>query len=88
MMSKPAVGKRIKLLGAMVNPDSTWMPVEEGMAKDLEGTIVHMNFDGPPEYHQISVNWDNGRTLAILPYSDSFIVLDYADVFTKHEGDA
>jgi hypothetical protein len=87
-MSQPAVGKRIKLLGPMVNKNSAKIPVEEGMLKDLEGTIVHINFNGPPEYHQISVNWDNGRTLAILPYVDEFIVLDYADVPTKHEGDA
>ena len=87
-MSQPAVGKRIKLLGAMVNKNSAKIPVEEGMPKDLEGTIVHMNLNGPREYHQISVDWDNGRKLAILPYVDEFIVLDYADVPTKHEGDA
>lgn len=75
-MAKPEVGKRVRLLAPMVNPNSNWMPVEEGMPAGLEGTIVHVNFDGPRDYHQVSVRWDNGRSLALMPYVDSFVVFD------------
>lgn len=74
-MTKPEVGQRVKLLAPMVNPNSSWMPVEEGMPANLEGTITHVNFDGPREFHQICVRWDNGRGLALMPYSDLFVVL-------------
>lgn len=73
---KPEVGKRVKLLAPMINPDSKWMPVEEGMPAGLEGTIIHVNFDGPRDYHQVSVKWDNGRSLALMPYVDSFTVFE------------
>lgn len=71
----PAVGKRVKLLAPMVNSNSAWKPVEDGMPAGLEGTIVHINMDGPPNWHQISVKWDNGRALGLLPYVDRFEVL-------------
>lgn len=69
------VGRRIKLTAPMTNPDSKWMPVEEGMPAGLEGTVVLVNFDGPKEWHQVSVKWDNGRSLALMPYVDSYVVL-------------
>lgn len=73
------VGRRIRLLAPMTNPDSKWMPVEEGMPAGLEGTVVHVNFDGPREWHQVSVKWDNGRSLALMPYVDSYTLLPVAE---------
>jgi len=70
------VGQRIRLTAPMVNPDSNWKPVEDGMPEGLEGTVVHVNFDGPRDWHQISVKWDNGRSLGIMPYSDRYTVFD------------
>lgn len=70
------VGQRIRLTAPMVNPNSGWKPVEDGMPAGLEGTIVHVNFDGPRDCHQISVKWDNGRSLGVMPYSDRYSVFD------------
>jgi hypothetical protein len=72
----PAVGKRVRLLAPMVNEDSSWMPTEKGMAAGLEGTIVYLSLDGPRDWHQIGVQWDNGRTLNLLPYKDAFEVFE------------
>ena len=69
------VGDRIKLLAPMMNDNSDWMPVEKDMPVGLEGTVVHVNFKGPRDFHQISVRWDNGRSLSILPYRDQFQIL-------------
>jgi len=69
------VGKRVRLLAPMVNENSSWMPVEEGMPAGLEGTVVHVNFEGPREWHQVSVRWDNGRSLGLMPYVDAYEVL-------------
>jgi hypothetical protein len=74
-MAQYEVGQRVRLTGRMVNPGSSWMPVEEGMPVGLEGTIRHVNMDGPREWHQISVSWDNGRSLALIPGKDSFVVI-------------
>ena len=75
-MAEYQVGQRVKLLAPMTNPNSTWMPVEEGMPVGLEGTIRHVNMEGPPEWHQLSVKWDNGRNLALIPGKDSFTVIE------------
>lgn len=69
------VGDRIRLLSPMVNENSSWMPVEHGMPAGLEGTVVHVNFDGPSDWHQIFVRWDNGRSLAIMPYKDHYQII-------------
>jgi hypothetical protein len=69
------VGDRIKLLSPMTNHNSTWKPVEDGMPVGLEGTVTYVNFNGPREFHQISVRWDNGRSLSILPYHDQFRII-------------
>lgn len=74
-MGQVKVGDRIRLLAPMRNPDSKWMPVEEGMPAGLEGTITHINLEGPREWHQVSVKWDNGRSLALMPYVDAYEVL-------------
>lgn len=69
------VGSRVRLTGPLMNPDSEWKPIEDGMPVGLEGTVVHVNLDGPREWHQISVAWDNNRRLALMPYSDPFVIL-------------
>jgi len=71
-----AVGDRVKLISPMVNKNSAWMPVEEGMPAGLEGTVTHVNLTGPQEWQQIGVRWDNGRSLALLPGIDFFTVCD------------
>lgn len=71
----PLVGRRIRLLSKMINSNSTWMPEEEGMSAGLEGTITLVNMDGPKEWHQIGVAWDNGRRLMLLPGVDNYVVL-------------
>lgn len=69
------IGDRVRLTAPMTNPDSNWMPVEKGMPAGLEGTIVHLSLEGPRDWHQVSVKWDNGRGLALMPYADSFEVI-------------
>jgi hypothetical protein len=72
----PEIGKRVRLLAPMVNENSSWMPTEKGMAAGLEGTIVYLSLDGPKDWHQIGVQWDNGRTLNLLPHTDKFEVFE------------
>lgn len=66
-------GDRIKLTGQMENdPDS--VPV------GTEGMVTHVNvLPGlsfrDPEWAQINVEWDNGRTLLLLD-TDSFAVVE------------
>ena len=55
-------GTRIRL-NFMSDP---WSPVPEGM----EGTVNKVDDIG-----QIHMNWDNGRTLALVPGEDSFSVI-------------
>lgn len=59
----------------MVNPGSDWMPVEKDMPVGLEGTINYVSMDGPREWHQIGVKWDNGRSLGLIPGKDSFTII-------------
>jgi Domain of unknown function (DUF4314) len=77
---KPEVGLRVRLLSPMTNGPTSCIPVEEGMPAGLEGTIYAVNFDGPREWHQISVKWDNGRGLALMPYTDRFEVFEPKEV--------
>jgi hypothetical protein len=81
---KPEVGKRVRLLAPMTNENSKSMPVEHGMPAGLEGTVLRVQMDGDREWHQIGVQWDNGRTLNLLPYADHFTVFEQ----TKKEGGA
>jgi len=67
-------GSRVRLTSKMVNPDSKWMP-EEDLPVGTEGTVVWVNMDGPVEFRQIGVNWDNGRSLSLLPHIDEFEIL-------------
>jgi hypothetical protein len=73
---QPEVGKRVRLCGPLVNENSDWMPVEEGMPVGLEGTIVYLNLDVPEDMQQIGVRWDNGRTLNLFPSVDHYTVFD------------
>lgn len=77
-LDKSIVGRRVKLIGPLVNSNSQWMPVEKNMPVGLTGTIACVNFDGPQEWHQISVRWDNGSRLALFP-NDPFVVLENTD---------
>lgn len=74
-----AVGKRIKLLGTMLNPDSNWMPVED-IPIGTEGTIVFVNIHGDRRYDQIGVVWDNDRSLCIFPYKDHYEIFNGSPV--------
>jgi len=74
-VAKYRVGQRVKLTAPMVNPNSKWMPVEDGMPVGLEGTISHVSLGGPGELHQLSVKWDNGRYLGLIPGLDIFTVV-------------
>lgn len=67
------VGDRVRLTGKLLNPGSDWMP-EEDLQPGLGGEIVHLMLEGPEEWHQISVRWDNGRSLGLFP-KDPFIVI-------------
>jgi len=69
------VGQRVRLLEPMVNPNSTWMPVEEGMPVGLEGIITYVSCEGHPDLHQLGVKWDNGRSLGLIPGKDIFTVM-------------
>jgi hypothetical protein len=71
----PAEGMRVRLLEPMANPNSEWMPVEEGMPVGLEGTISHVEMDGPPKFRQIGVRWDNGRTIGLMVHLDRYEIL-------------
>lgn len=69
-MTTVKVGDQVRLTQPMVNPDSKWKPVEDDMPVGLIGEVVGVALDGPPEWHQIQVRWQNGRRLALLPHVD------------------
>ena len=69
------VGKRIRLLSTMKNENSSWL-LEEDVPVGTEGTIVYTSILGSKDYDQIGVNWDNGRSLNIFPYSDHYEIFD------------
>ena len=61
-MNTTLSGKRIRLTQDMDDP----YPIKSGE----EGTIQFTDDIG-----QIHVNWDNGRTLAIIPGIDKYVIL-------------
>ena len=75
-MTEPKVAQRIRLISQIVNGASSTIPVEFGMRAGIEGTVVATSFAGPKHLHMIYVRWDNGRSLAVLPYVDRFEVFD------------
>ena len=58
-------GDRIRLLSMPNDPD----PIPAGST----GTVISVT-TGP--FAQIEVDWDNGRTLALIPGVDRFEVID------------
>ncbi len=60
------VGTRIKL-NHMSDP---YAPVPEG----TEGTVIYVDSIGT-----LGMKWDNGRTLGVVPYEDSFSVISRPD---------
>jgi len=85
-MAAYTVGQRVKLLAPLVNENSSWMPVEKDMPVGLEGTITHVSDDGLPLFGQLSVRWDNGRSLGLLLGKDVFTVISSSE--TKENEDA
>jgi hypothetical protein len=69
------IGKRIRLLSTMKNESYSTIP-EEDIPVGTEGTIVHVSIHGSKHYDQIGVNWDNGRSLNVFPYSDHYEIFD------------
>ena len=63
------VGDRIRLVSMPDDPD----PLAEGTT----GTVVSVT-DGP--YGQIGVDWDNGRSLFLIPGIDSYELIEDADL--------
>lgn len=59
---KYPVGTRIKL---------NYMADNYGVENDTLGTVVYVDDEG-----QIHMNWDNGRTLALIESEDSFEIID------------
>lgn len=68
------IGARVELLAPMTNGPDSVIPFETGMDVGLQGTVVWVSADGPYEYQQLGVNWDNGRKLN-LTNRDCFKVL-------------
>lgn len=62
-MDNTLQGKRIQLIEMCGDP----YPIEP----NTMGTIKHVDDLG-----QIQVNWDNGRTLAVIPNIDTFKILN------------
>lgn len=67
-MTRIQIGVRIRLLQMSDDPD----PIPAGST----GTVTGVT-DGP--LAQISVDWDNGRSLNLVPGVDQFDVIDRAD---------
>lgn len=61
----PPVGARIKLLSMPDDPD----PIPFGSL----GTVLDVYTD--PDFAQIHVAWDNGRSLALIPGTDRWMVV-------------
>ena len=55
------LGKRIKCI---------WMNDPQPVEPQTKGTVDHVDDRG-----QLHVKWDNGRTLALIPHSDIFILI-------------
>ena len=66
-------GTRIRLI-SMSDP---WSPVPEG----TEGTV-----DKVDDIGQLHMEWDNGRTLALVPGEDSFSVIRQNQDMTMQMG--
>ena len=69
MDSIPKRGQRIRLLAMSDDPD----PIRVG----AEGTVLGVSLvgHGSDAWHQIDVEWDNGRTLMLVAPPDEFEVV-------------
>jgi hypothetical protein len=68
------VGDRVRLTSLMRNPGSTVLPVES-LPVGTEGTVKFINTHcGDLVGYQVTVEWDNGRRLDLLP-GDRFEVI-------------
>lgn len=59
MTGRPEVGDRVKVTGTMVDDPS---PIEIGTT----GTVTRVWYPGE-SVEQVSVEWDNGRKLMLIP---------------------
>ena len=66
MTQPPLVGDRIRLVSMLDDPD----PIRPGTT----GTVTHVSCHdwGRQSWQQISVAWDNGRTLMLVVPPDEF----------------
>jgi hypothetical protein len=64
-------GDRVKITGVMADDPA---PMEVG----TEGTVDYVHDGGGGIGKQISVKWDNGRSLFLLPH-DPFVVISRAN---------
>lgn len=71
-MKNLKVGTRIRLIAMPNDPD----PIDKGMT----GTVTHVESGSLP---QIEVDWDNGRSLSLIPGVDSFEVVEEKDDLRK-----
>ena len=74
-MAQYKVGQRVKLLAPLVNSNSKWMPIEKDMPVGLEGTIVYISTALNDGFGQLSVNWDNGKSLGLFVNKDNFTII-------------
>ena len=68
-MGMPCKGARIRLLSMPSDPD----PIRVGQT----GTVVHVEQHGT--WQQISVDWDDGRTLMLSLPPDRIEIIDTTD---------
>jgi hypothetical protein len=68
MIGNELIGKRIKLITMFNDPH----PIESGSM----GTITNVNYP----VKQISVKWDNGRTLGVDTDVDKYEILEDTDL--------
>lgn len=64
-------GDRVRLVSMVDDPD----PIEPGS----EGLVLHtteLHFRGEPPQEQVSVSWDNGRSLSCVVPPDVLVRVD------------
>ena len=73
MTSIPKPGDRIRLLAMHDDPD----PIQMGSV----GTVVRVDRHGGGRevWHQIDVDWDNGRRLMLVSPPDQFAIVGTSD---------
>jgi len=74
MKNNYPVGTRIEL----ISMDDPYAPVEPG----TRGTVAYVDDIG-----QLGMNWDNGRSLSLVPGEDSFRKLTQEEIDEETESD-